>query len=114
MGSRQLSRNSRPATEDGDTNQGQLLGGSPSEDDSCCNAFITGLFCCFLCLTGILFFVIPVIMIAVGATFYEQCALNSPYPLWLVVVLLLCSCLASYSWSPRLRTWASTASSACC
>jgi len=83
--SRQLSRNSRPATEDGDTNQGQLLGGSPSEDDSCCNAFITGLFCCFLCLTGVLFFVIPVIMIAVGATFYDQCALNSPYPLWLIV-----------------------------
>jgi len=82
--SRQLSRNSRP-TEDGDTNQGQLLGGTPSGDDPCLDTFMTGLCCCFLCITGVLCFVIPVVMIAIGVFFYDQCSLDSPYPLWLIV-----------------------------
>jgi len=83
--SRQLSRN-RPGGEDGDTNQGQLLDGSPTEDDSCCDNVVAALFMCFLCITFIFFVFIPVAMISLGAYYYPgECGERSPYPLWLIV-----------------------------
>jgi len=89
--SRQLSRN-RPGGEDGDTNQGQLLGagGSLADDDSCCDNVGFALFSVcvlyFLFLTLIFFVFIPVAMISLGAYYYPgECGEQSPYPLWLIV-----------------------------
>jgi len=71
--------------DDETNNQGQLLGRPPSQDATCCHRFIHTLICFILLLTFIFLVLVPIIMIALGAFFFEECGEDSPYPLWLIV-----------------------------
>jgi len=86
--SRQLSRNQPTAEgETGEASRGELLGVAAGDDEdmTCCDRVMASLFLCFLCLLGIFFVGIPVVMVAVGATYFPDCGEASPYPLWLIV-----------------------------